>query len=136
MLKLFGKTKVCSLPNANSDEELASKFSQYFVDKISSIRVTLQSNTRNTPDSSTNTFSGTELREFVPVTETQVLANDSKATSCEIDLIPTKFMLQFCDVLLPVIVSIINTSLHKGAMPSVFKTAIVKPLLKKSNLDK
>ncbi len=44
-------------------------------------------------------------------------------------------MLTFLDCLLPVITQIINTSMEAGAVPDAFKTAVVKPHLKKPSLD-
>ena len=36
---------------------------------------------------------------------------------------------------MPVLTNIVNTSLTTGIYPSIYKTAIVKPLLKKPTLD-
>ena len=47
---------------------------------------------------------------------------------------PTKLLMQCLDVLLPVITSMINTSLSTGQFPAQWKVALVKPLLKKSSL--
>ena len=37
--------------------------------------------------------------------------------------------------LLPAITDIVNAPLHTGSFPTAFKTAFVRPLLKKNNLD-
>ena len=39
------------------------------------------------------------------------------------------------DILIPIILLIINKSLQNGCVPDCFKTAVVRPLLKKSTLD-
>ena len=57
------------------------------------------------------------------------------ATSEHIIPIPTPLLLECLDVLLPSITQIINDSLQSGVVPSLFKSAIVKPLLKKPTLD-
>ena len=44
-------------------------------------------------------------------------------------------MLGCLDAVLPVLINIVDTSLTAGIYPSIYKTAIVKPLLKKSTLD-
>ena len=54
---------------------------------------------------------------------------------CDPDPIPSPLFLDCLDELMPVIRDIINTSLISGAVPQCFKHALVKPLLKKSNLD-
>ena len=55
---------------------------------------------------------------------------------CELDPIPTTLLYENLDILLPIIMNIINTSLTTGIVPRDLKTAVVKPLLKKPSLDK
>ena len=55
--------------------------------------------------------------------------------SCKLDPIPTSLTKQYLDALVPVITKIIYTSLTTGIVPDCFKSAIVKPLLKKPGLD-
>ena len=59
---------------------------------------------------------------------------DKKKTCC-LDPIPTKLVLDCLDILLPVITKIINYSLEHGVFPSVWKNALVFPLLKKDGLE-
>ena len=61
-----------------------------------------------------------------------------KATdkSRSLDPIPTKILKQHLLTLLPVITRMINASLNKAIMPSVFKQARLTPILKKPSLDK
>ena len=85
-------------------------------------------------------FAGNPLLTFesVSVTDEFVLKiiNSASAKSCELDPIPTTFLYENLDILLPTITNIINTSLTTGIVPPDLKTAIVKPLLKKPSLDK
>ena len=55
--------------------------------------------------------------------------------TCELDPMPTQFLFQHLDLLLPTITHIMNESLISGVFPTEFKKAVLKPLLKKSNLD-
>ena len=55
--------------------------------------------------------------------------------SCDLDPIPSPLFHDCLDELVPVITDIINTSLISGVVPQCFKHALVKPLLKESNLD-
>ena len=48
---------------------------------------------------------------------------------------PTKRGIEYLDIVLPVILKLINGSLESGVVPKCFKAAVIKPLLKKSNLD-
>ncbi|WP_293650351.1 reverse transcriptase family protein [Thiolapillus sp.] len=59
----------------------------------------------------------------------------SKPTSCSLDPLPTSLLLEFIDDLLPTLTNIINFSLSSGTFPSTFRSAVVKPLLKKASLD-
>ena len=49
---------------------------------------------------------------------------------------PTFLVLEFLDILITPITSIINASLAQGTCPNFFKQAHVTPVLKKSSLDK
>ena len=52
------------------------------------------------------------------------------------DPIPSKLVKnQLLDLLIPVITKIVNLSLSSSTFPADFKHALIKPLLKKSNLD-
>lgn len=58
------------------------------------------------------------------------------SATCELDPIPTKFVKDQCqEALIPSITKIVNESLSTGICPSIFKNALVKPLLKKPSLD-
>ena len=86
-------------------------------------------------DKTTN--SGKLLQTFTPVTEQFVSEIPQKTVpkSCDLDPIPTELLYENLDVLLPTITNIVDTSLASGFVPPDFKTAIVKPLLKKPSLD-
>ena len=86
----------------------------------------------------TGTNSGKLLQiTFTPVTEQFVseILQKTVPKSCNLDPIPTELLYKNLDVLLPIITNIINTSLASGFVPPDFKTAIVKPLLKKNSLN-
>ena len=86
-------------------------------------------------DKTTN--SGKLLQTFTPVTEQFVseILQKTVPKSCDLDPIPTELLYENLDVLLPTITNIVDTSLASGFVPPDFKTAIVKPLLKKPSLD-
>ena len=136
---LLGKdTSSPVLPNL--DEKSASqKISNYFVEKIDIISSDLEEAASQLPSSAREEAepSGTSLHVFQPVNEESLrkIIVRSKKTSCYLDPIPTKFLLKFLDIVLPIILLIINKSLESGYVPESFKKAIVKPLLKKTNLD-
>ena len=55
--------------------------------------------------------------------------------ACDLDPLSACLLSTNLDVLMPVIVRIVNLSLKSGSMPSKLKEAVLKPLLKKKNLD-
>ncbi|XP_046544571.1 uncharacterized protein LOC124254759 [Haliotis rubra] len=137
--KLLGKGDPKPLPTEESDEILSEKFNSYFITKIDNIRAVLRSLQSSTPKDITahDHISGERLAQFEPVLESEVLTllKKSKQTTCELDHIPTSLLMKVSDVLIPVITHIVNTSLQTGRVPKAFKEAVVKPLLKKQNLD-
>ena len=62
-----------------------------------------------------------------------ILATPNK--SCELDPIPTYLLKHILPCILELIIDIVNLSLHDGMFPDTLKEALVKPLLKKANLD-
>ena len=52
-----------------------------------------------------------------------------------LDPMPTHLLFEHLETMIPTITNIFNQSLASGIFPSEFKTAVVKPLLKKSGLD-
>ena len=61
---------------------------------------------------------------------------ESSATnSCELDPIPTWLVKECMLELLPLITAMINNSITSGVYPCLYRKAIVRPLLKKTELD-
>ena len=132
---MLGKTVNVFMPSTHEPSQLPGLFSQFFTDKIETIRNAFSLS----PDTSdvSAVFTGTALCEFSPVSEQFVhnIITQSIKTSCDLDPIPTPLLFEHLDSLLPIITKILNESLSSGTVPTEFKTAIVKPLLKKNNLD-
>ncbi|WP_295513932.1 reverse transcriptase domain-containing protein, partial [Thiolapillus sp.] len=55
--------------------------------------------------------------------------------TCDLDPIPTSLLFDCSDEIVPALTHVVNQSLLSGTFPTVFKHAIVKPLLKKTSLD-
>ena len=55
--------------------------------------------------------------------------------SCALDPLPASCIEMCLDEIVLTVTEVVNDSLAKGVVPSAFKHAIVKPLLKKANLD-
>ena len=72
----------------------------------------------------------------MPITESDVERLVAPCKTCELDPIPTWLLKQCSSELVPLITTIINASLTKSVVPPDFKRAVIRPLLKKSTLDK
>ena len=58
-----------------------------------------------------------------------------KTKSCELDALLTKLLKDCLDDILPTITNLVNISLQDGVYASGWKTSVIRPLLKKPNLD-
>ena len=76
------------------------------------------------------------MSRLVPMTENEVgkVINSLKTKSCKMDIIPTGILKQLTPVILPLITKIVNLSLMQGEFCRSWKTAVVRPLLKKLGL--
>ena len=127
------------LPAHDSSKDLADKFCTFFTEKITSIRSQLDSinlTDRHTNLSPTTSSLGEGLSKFTLMTDEEKfkIIKNSTTKSCSLDPLPT-WLLKKTDTLLPTITQIINKSLASGTFPTSFKSALVRPLLKKTNLD-
>ena len=122
-----------TLPSTENDEELANNFGAYFTQKIDKIRENF-THTRSVQDES---LTDEKLNCFRAATENEVktLILSCNNSSCQLDPIPTWLLKQCVSDLLPLITTIVNKSLELGQFPSQLKEAIIKPHIKKSNLD-
>ena len=64
-----------------------------------------------------------------------MLINKSPSKSCELDPIPTEILKEALPSIGPLFTSVVNESLQTGVFPQDLKEALVKPLLKKANLE-
>ena len=80
---------------------------------------------------------GSSLRTFTPISQEELLKTirSMSLKTCELDPLPASLYSDCLPALLPFTTDIINTSLKSGTVPDSFKSAIVRPLLKKHNLD-
>ena len=113
----LGKSSSSPLPSTFDSEDLPNVFSDYFTEKIRTIR-------NNFPPPNPiachdTSFAGNILLTFGLVTNEFVLKIISSASdkSCELDPIPTTLLYENHDILLPTITNIINTSLTTGIVP-------------------
>ena len=125
---LLGKSKTSSLPQ---------RFCDFFENKISTIRDNLNSQTMPLPPVTHTVFDGSSLTAFHSESESIVreVLTKTAIKTYELDPLPSSLLAELIDDLLPYFTSVINDSLLTGSFPSVFKSAVVRPLLKKPSLD-
>ncbi len=67
--------------------------------------------------------------------ELNKLITASKPTTCLLDPVPTKLLIELLPVAEEPFLNIINSSLSLSHIPKPFKLAVIKPLIKKPKLD-
>ena len=105
--------------------------------KFNNRRYNNDSFTCNLQSFSSFPFSGSQLCDFNPVSNDDVLKiiSGSSQTSCSLDPLPTPLLIENISYIIDSITILINNSLLCGSVPPSFKHAIVNPLLKKNDLD-
>jgi hypothetical protein len=134
--RLCGRSAGTPLPTVHSSSQLPDLFSDYFVRKVTDIRAELDQLVSQ-PTASDDVTPDCVFASFQPITESdlKLIIQKSKPTTCSLDPVPTPLLLENLDLILPTLTQIVNDSLLSGVFPFLFKTAIVKPLLKKPSLD-
>ena len=134
-----------SLPSGQSMHDLSNNFSKFFNDKIVKIRQKITSTNMNHASQAgplgqcmNDASSVSQLSSFSLTDEDEIrrLVGTSPNKSCDLDPLPTWLLKENINTFLPVLTSIVNTSLSSGSFPSTIKDAIVTPILKKPSLDK
>ena len=133
MKNLTAKQQPVQWPEHTSDENLVEDFANFFLEKITKIRESLKDKPIYTP-TSTDT---PKLQEFKALEEKEVhrVIMSLRTKTCELDPVPTTIFKMLLPKILPLITKIVNLSLCQGQFIRDWKTAIVRPLLKKEGLQ-
>ena len=134
-----GRVKDNPLPPHTNDVALANNFLRFFADKIAKIRDGLDNlfiEESHTTDYQNKPLMTAAFTKFNSLSETEIstLFRESKSTTCELDVIPTPKLKENVQYVTPVITEIVNRSLASGAFPQMWKSAVIRPLLKKKGL--
>ncbi len=127
-------------PDLNIPSQFNSNaFMNFFTDKIDNIRNTI-TNVDSTVSSTSASFIAPKENPHCFTTigqdELNILITASKPTTCLLDPVPTKLLIELLPVAEePLLNIIINSSLSLGHVPKPFKLAVIKPLIKKPKLD-
>ena len=134
----MGRDKDLPIPPTTSPAALANEFNEFFIDKIHTIKKKILSN--NIEDINPH-FMDTKtdklMTEFRKVSGSEIwhIIMDSPGKCCESDPIPTSLLKKILPSIIDLITDIVNKSMLGGQFPEEFKEALVKPLLKKINLE-
>ena len=117
----------------NTKQELTDNFASFFQDKILQIRKRFH----GIPPFTTEPTEVPKLTRFAPMTEGDVLKviSSLKSKSCELDAIPTTIFKTLMPTIIHLITNIVNISLGEGQFIRLWKTAMVRQLLKKLGLE-
>ena len=138
--KLLFRKEALPLPPTDDKQKLANEFNEFFSKKVQSIMDNLQPSEEHDIEphyTETEYLTNHRFNKFETIDENTVskLIKESKSKSCKLDPAPTTLLKQYTEILVPSIHHIINTSLSHGCFTEDLQKAILKPLLKKSNLD-
>ena len=132
---LTGATKTNPMSDhQGSDEELTDQFSEFFMDKITKIRQGLDIHPKYEPPYRQGL---NHLEEFNRMGNDEVLAmiKSMTAKTCGSDPLPSSLFKDLAPHMIGIITELVNTPLTEGIFVNNCKTAIIKPLLKKSGLE-
>ena len=120
--------------NPGNAPQSPEEFVDFFDFKISKIQKEFPKLTDSLTTESTSVPKMNTFRDL-SVIEVAKIFNKLPAKHCSLDPVPTWLVKLCSDILAPFLTLFVNCSLRSGSFPDIFKVAIVRPLLKKSNLD-
>ena len=133
--KLLCRSLKPPLPVA-TPEELPLLFDNFFSDKLANILATLATPATPLSQPITNPRPGVSLEQLQTPSLTLIISllKDTKTCS-SLDPLPLVLSKQVTSNIAILLLPIICTSLSTGCVPTLFKKAVITPILKKSNLD-
>ena len=129
------------LPSSDSREQLANSFGQFFQDKIEIIMSNLRALPEGTDDHMHIEHDFETDKRFhkfttIPHSDITKLIKSTPPKCCESDPLPTTLLKKINATVAPEITCIINHSLEEGHVSQNLKDALLKPGIKKLDLDK
>ena len=132
--EIIGKYKGTILPDGKSDATIANDMANFFMEKIQKINDALKDHNMYSPE-----YKGVkqELTDFKPIDSTGLrkIILGSKPTTCWTDPIPSVFIKENIDQLLPVLLRIVNHSITTGSFNRLWKLSTIVPLQKNVGSD-
>ncbi len=127
------------IPSEMLSDSKCNEFASFFSEKISNIRKEIGTSSCNTEVTQIRQQSQKEgtmsVFEAIDSKILEEIVQHLKSSTCYLDTLPTSFFKSVLNCLEADPLEVVNTSLLSGTFPNSLKTAVVKPLLKKRNLD-
>ncbi len=127
------------IPSEMLSDSKCNEFASFFSKKISNIRKEIGTSSCNTEVTQIRQQSQKEVTmsvfETIDSKILEEIVQHLKLSTCYLDTLPTSFFKSVLNCLEVDLLEVVNTSLLSGTFPNSLKTAVVKPLLKKRNLD-
>ena len=122
-----------AVPHPNNPN-VSELFSSFFVEKVDEIRPSI---TRASKTLEIEVPSPPKFEHFHCVYDNEIVkpVKTSKRSSSPADPIPVPVLCSIIDHICAPITQAINSSLLSGVVPSAFKAALVRPILKKTGSD-
>ena len=137
--KLLGLNQQPQLPPHNDTATLTQELAEFFVLKVANIRSTFDSTTPSSfllPTTDFDACTSHQLSEFRELSDQDIISLVSTTNkTCELDPVPSSLIKSSIHILTPVLKKLVNTSLTTGHFCSSWKRAIIRPKLKKPDLD-
>ncbi len=123
-----------------SQQHSSNDFMNYFTSKIDTIRdkiVTMQPSATVSHQIVRYRSPEEQLHSLSTIREEELYkrVKSSKPTTYMLDTIPSKLLKEVLPEIIDPLLTIINLSLSLGYVPKTFKLAVIKPLIKKTQLD-
>ena len=134
---MFQVRPVPPLPSHDSLQQLTEKFSSYFIEKMTKLHHNLAQVPVPVMSVSISSTCHSSLAEFddVSIEKVRKTILNAPSKSCPLNPIPTRTLTTCLNELLPLITTIINSSLRKSIFPTAFKEGRLLPHIKKVTLD-
>ena len=130
--------KIIPYQLVSQKKELTKCFSKYFISKIANIRDTVtakQVQLQPPPVLHQSIVPCMDSFRLLSDDEVSMIVRKSPTKTCEADPIPTTLLKDILPNIVPLLREIVNKSLQTDTFPDDLKVALVRPLLKKINLD-
>ena len=135
---LLGRGKDLPLSPGFTNQELGDNFNSFFITNIANIRNQLETTITNMGHLPMEMARATATPDSFQLLTSQDVAQvilSSPSKSCESDPIPTDLLMAILPVILNLFTEFVNRSLQTRTFPNNLREALVKPLLKKINLE-